>query len=280
MNEMPGCRNADNKDVNHPPDAARIMGFIRLIFRFLLLVVIIYGLLVVFLVTRLFEWPLGRVWTPRITQVVCALSLKVIGLKLEVTGQPMASPGVVVANHSSWLDIFALNASQQVFFVSKHEVRQWFGIGILAIVTDTVFIERNVRQSLQQRGVFFERLKRGDKLMFFPEGTSTDGQQVLAFKSTLFAALFEDEIYHKLAVQPVAVRYQPPRCQEPSFYAWWDSSDMVSHLIKVLSAPGGGHVKVIFCSPLPVANFASRKELASACEATIRQKFWHARNAQ
>ena len=113
---------------------------------------------------------------------------RAIGLRMSVRGTPMSHPGAVVANHSSWLDIIVLNAAKRVFFVSKAEVSSWPGIGFLANITGTVFIRRERRDSKLQKNLFQTRLGLGHKLLFFPEGTSTDSLRVLPFKSTLFAA--------------------------------------------------------------------------------------------
>ena len=75
---------------------------------------------------------LHRPWTPWITQGVCRTAFAILGMSHRVRGAQMREPGAVVANHSSWLDIFALNARKRVYFVSKAEVARWPGIGWLA----------------------------------------------------------------------------------------------------------------------------------------------------
>ena len=253
------------------------MSAVRFVVRLILLITVIYSLLAVFLLIRAFEWPFGRKLTPEITRLVCHLCLKILGITQKVHGNPMNGMGSVVANHSSWIDIFVLNASQRIFFVSKSEVRNWFGIGILGQVTGTVFIERRMRQSLVQKGIFFERLQQGDKLLFFPEGTSTDGQQVVPFKSTLFAALFEPELKDRLFVQPVSVYYKAPEGKDPRFYAWWGNLNMWQHLQSVLSAPSNGSVTVTYHEPVRVSDYANRKELAKKCEDIVSSGYEHSR---
>lgn len=124
------------------------------------------------------------VWGPRRpltgpwVQGVCRLSLWVLGLGWRREGQPMRGPGAVVANHSSWLDILVLNAAMPVFFVSKSEVAGWPGINILTRVTNTHFVTRDPKLAAAQTREFAERTRAGHRLLFFPEGTSTDGQRV------------------------------------------------------------------------------------------------------
>ena len=99
--------------------------FLRLLIRFIFLGAYTFGGLVVLLLVRVFEKPLfgeQRPWTPKITQSVCRFAFFVLGMKHEVIGMPMRGHGAVVSNHSSWLDIFALNAFDDVYFVAKSEV--------------------------------------------------------------------------------------------------------------------------------------------------------------
>ena len=233
-------------------------------------VLTIYGGLVIFLSVRLVERTWGGAISPYITQIICQFSLKVLGIKCRVSGSPMNLPGVVVANHVSWLDVFALNASQRAFFVAKHEVRGWFGIGILARATGTVFIERNALHARTHKTLFWKRLADGDKLLFFPEGTSTDGLRVLHFKSTLFAVLFESGIPDDSFVQPVSLIYSPPKGKDSRFYGFWGNISLRSHLLAMLAAPLGGIIDTVFHEPVSPHAFAGRKALAQHCESIVR----------
>lgn len=120
-----------------------------------------------------------RPWTGPHVQIVCRLVLASIGLGWRREGVPLRGPGAVVANHSSWLDILTLNAALPVFFVSKAEVASWPGINILTRVTDTHFVTRDPKLARAQAAEFAARLRAGHRLLFFPEGTSTDGRRVL-----------------------------------------------------------------------------------------------------
>jgi lyso-ornithine lipid O-acyltransferase len=232
-----------------------------------------YGGLLVLLLVRLVERPvfgMARPWTPYITQTVCRAAFVILGLPLQIRGEPMQQKGAVVANHSSWLDIFALNAAQRVYFVSKSEVEGWPLIGWLARATGTVFIARKGTEAKRQQALFEARLRAGHQLLFFPEGTSTDALRVLPFKSTLFAAFYSHGLDEILQIQPVTVVYHAPRGQDPRYYGWWGEMDFASHLLKVLATLRQGRVEVIFHPPVAVADFTSRKALAAQCEAVIR----------
>ena len=205
-------------------------------------------------------------------QGVCRLCLWCLGIRWRRIGRPMTGPGAVVANHSSWLDIFALNAAAPVFFVSKAEVAGWPGINILTRVTDTHFVTRDPRLARAQAVEFAERTALGHRLLFFPEGTSTDGRRVLPFKPTLFQAFLEPALPQGLAVQPVSVRYDPPAGRHPAFYGWWGDMDLGPHLLAVLAQPRQGRVTVTLHPPIPVAGH-DRKTLAAASEQAVRAGF-------
>lgn len=202
-----------------------------------------------------------RPWTGPYVQIVCRLVLLVIGLRWRRDGQPLTGPGAVVANHSSWLDILTMNAAMPVFFVSKAEVRGWPGINILTAVTNTHFVVRDPKFARQQAAEFAARVRAGHRLLFFPEGTSTDGRRVLPFKPTLFQGFLDPELPAGLAIQPMSVSYHAPAGADSRFYGWWDDMALADHLLMVLSAPAQGHVIVRLGEPISVVG-QTRKTLA------------------
>ncbi|MCB2130025.1 MAG: 1-acyl-sn-glycerol-3-phosphate acyltransferase [Rhodobacteraceae bacterium] len=233
---------------------------------------LVFGGLGVLLVVRVFERPLfgaDRPVTPWITRAVCRGSLRIIGISVTVKGKPATGQGAVVSNHASWLDIFALNACQAVYFVSKAEVARWPLIGWLASATGTVFITRDPRQARAQQALFETRIRAGHRLLFFPEGTSTDGLRVLPFKPTLFAAFYSHGLDHVMQIQPVSLAYRAPKGRDPRFYGWWAEMEFAPHLMKVLSSWRQGSVRVEFHDPVAVDAFADRKALAQYCEGVI-----------
>ncbi|NSX55281.1 lysophospholipid acyltransferase family protein [Parasulfitobacter algicola] len=250
-----------------------LAGWLRAGLRAVPLALVTFGCLAVLLLIRLFERPLcgvHRPVTPFITQFVCWSAFRIMGIKHRVTGEVMKKHGAVVANHGSWLDIFALNVSKRIYFVSKSEVADWPGIGLLARATGTVFINRDRREAQAQKQMFQDRLKAGHKLLFFPEGTSTDGQRVLPFKSTLFAAFLTDELKDILWIQPVSVLYTAPNGEDVRFYGWWGDMGFGSHLKKILAARRQGRVDVVYHPPVRIADFSCRKSLAKHLERVIR----------
>lgn len=210
-----------------------------------------------------------RPWTGPHVQMVCRLVLICFGIRWSRRGQPMRGPGAIVANHSSWLDILVMNAAMPVFFVSKSEVASWPGINILTRVTNTHFVIRDPRLARQQAGEFAARVRAGHRLLFFPEGTSSDGQRVLPFKATLFQGFLADDLPRDLAIQPMTAIYRAPEGEDPQFYGWWADMDLGSHLLNVLAVKRQGSVIVQLCDSIPVAG-ETRKSLSAKAEEAVR----------
>ena len=142
---------------------------------------------------------------PAIVRLWAAQALPTLGLSFVQHGRPMERGGAFVANHSSWLDIVALQRAAAPFLVSKAEVRDWPGIGLVGRAIGTMFIDRRPAEAKRQEAELFARLARGDRMAIFPEGTSTDGLRVLPFKSALFGVFFAPELQGAIAVQPVTI---------------------------------------------------------------------------
>lgn len=256
------------------PERIPVMGWVRVFLRGLALIAVIgvcLGLMFVghYLIERPF-YGKKRPLTPYLTVFVCRSAFIILGMKYSRRGARMDQRGAVVANHSSWLDIFTLNAGKRIYFVSKAEVAGWPGIGTLAKATGTVFINRDRRDARKQQDIFEDRLLAGHKLLFFPEGTSTDGMVVLPFKTTLFQAFFSDHLRHEMHIQPCTVVYRAPEVADPRFYGWWGDMEFGPHLLKVLAAPKQGAVEVIYHEPVRVDDFPNRKSLAAHLEDAVR----------
>lgn len=257
---------------DRPPPVIDIgaVGMLRAIGRGFILALLVFACFFVLLVLRLIERPLfgqRRPVTPWITVMVCRGACLVIGLRRRVIGTPMRAAGAMVANHASWLDIFTLNACAPLYFVSKSDVRNWPAIGWLARGTGTVFISRDRRDAKRQEALLSERLASGHRLLFFPEGTSSDGRRVLPFKSTLFSALTLGADLH---IQPVSVVYEVPDSLDPRTYGWWGDMTFGDHLFAIMSLPRRGSVTIEFHSSVAVDGTGGRKALAATTERAVR----------
>ncbi len=131
--------------------------------------------------------------------------LALIAIKLIVRGKPASNgPMLLVANHISWLDITSLHAASFCRFVSKADIKKWPVIGTLATGVGTLFIERESRRdAMRVVQHMTERLRAGDVIGVFPEGTTSDGQSLLPFHANLFQAAIAADA----PVQPVALQF-------------------------------------------------------------------------
>ncbi len=139
---------------------------------------------------------------------------RLFGMRIRVVGTPVRGEGVLmVANHTSYLDILALGGIANVSFIAKSEVEGWFFFGLMAKLHETVFVERARRSKVgEARDLLRERLLAGDALVLFPEGTSSDGNRVLPFKSALMGAV-EAQARHRTRRQDPLRPVQP--CRSP-----------------------------------------------------------------
>lgn len=209
-----------------------------------------------------FHFAVARLWSRAM--------LRLMGVRLRVTGAPMETGGAILANHSSWADILALRATTLIYFVSKAEVRGWAVVGWIADICGTVFIERRKGAAPRQRAELRDRMRAGQRLGIFPEGTSSDGLRVLPFRSTILAALFEPEVREVACAQPVTVNWRPPPSLPPAFYGWWGAMAFGSHIWQVLCRSVGGEVEVVLHPPRAVDGFPDRKALTRWAEETVR----------
>ncbi len=248
------------------------MGWVRVLVRGLILGTVTFGCLAILLLVRLLERPIcgqARPITPKITKFVCRTAFRVLGMKLIITGTPDEGRGAAVANHSSWLDIFALNAHNEIYFVAKSEVASWPGIGWLARATGTMFVIRDRRHAKAQKNQLQSRLSMGHRLLFFPEGTSTDGLQVEPFKPTLFQALIDAGHEDDLPVQPITLKYTAPKGEDARFYGWWGDMSFGGHLLHTLAVKTHGQVEVIYHPVKNIVHDTKRKDLALDLQAIV-----------
>ncbi|CAO3352556.1 lysophospholipid acyltransferase family protein [Azospirillum melinis] len=216
------------------------------------------------------NWRLCRT-LPAFYHGVCA---RLMGLDVVVRGQRADGPVLFVSNHSSYLDITVLGSQIPGSFVAKSEVGSWPFFGLLARLQRTVFVERKARASVdKQRDDIGSRLDAGDSLILFPEGTSSDGNRTLPFKTALFAVAARRIDGRPLTVQPVSVAATrldgiPMGFAFRPFYAWYGDMDLAPHLWQAFRL-GGMTVEVEFHPPVTIDGFSSRKALAEHCHRVI-----------
>ncbi|RCK35353.1 acyl-phosphate glycerol 3-phosphate acyltransferase [Thalassospira xiamenensis] len=209
---------------------------------------------------------------PRVYHAFC---LKILHIELRVSGaELMDGPGVIVANHASYLDIPVLGALVRGSFIAKTEVASWPVFGTLAKLQRSTFVERRPVRAREQNDQISQRLADGHKLILFPEGTSNDGNRVLPFKSTLFGVAERTmPDGSPVKVQPVSIAATrldgaPIGRDLRAFYSWYGDMDLAPHLWQFL-ALGKVTVELVVHPPVTLADAGSRKELARMCETAV-----------
>lgn len=195
--------------------------------------------------------------------------LAILRVDARVHGMPAGGlPGnlLIVANHVSWLDIFVLNTLQPARFVAKAELKRWPLVGRLAAGAGTLFIERERRRDahhVNRRAT--EALARGDVIAIFPEGTTTDGRDVLPFHGSLLQPIV-DAAGH---VQPIAIRYRHHDGGINDAPAYIGDTSFASSFWRVT---GERRLVVeLHIAPTLPARARHRRELSQAAEASIRK---------
>ncbi|MCB4767585.1 1-acyl-sn-glycerol-3-phosphate acyltransferase [Ancylobacter sp. Lp-2] len=207
--------------------------------------------------------------------------LRLVGVKVRVSGAPAAErPLLILANHVSWLDIGVLGSRFPLCFVAKSEVAGWPGIGLLAKLQRTIFVDRQARAATGRVSeAIAARLGAGDPVVLFAEGTSSDGNRVLPFRSALVGAARPSTAGAPAAIQPLAIAYVAQggvslgRARRP-LVAWYGDMDLAPHLMDVLRR-GGIEVELRFGEPILGAD---RKAATGHAETAVRAMLAEALN--
>lgn len=212
---------------------------------------------------------------------------RLIGVRLEIEGAVVHDrPVLLVSNHTSWLDIPVLSAVAPVSFVAKKEVGTWPGVSALARLQRTVFVDRERRSAVgETASEIIVRLAAGDAIVLFAEGTSSDGNRVLPFRTSLFAAAKPSaaarpanadvsNAMSRAVVQTVSIAYTRlhgvplARADRPRV-GWYGDMDLPPHAWELLKA-GPLDARIVVGAPVLLDDFADRKALARHSEDEVR----------
>ncbi|WP_407049016.1 lysophospholipid acyltransferase family protein [Methyloraptor flagellatus] len=206
-------------------------------------------------------------------------ALRAAGLAVRVTGAPARErPLMIVANHASWADISVIASLMPCSFVAKSEVATWPLFGLFAKLQRCIFVERARRSKTAETAAeMADRLSDGDAIVLFPEGTSSDGNRVLPFRSALIGAAhaaISRGGHERVHVQAMSVAYTrlgglPMSRSERPLVSWFGDMELPGHLWGVF-LKGPIDVEVRFGEPIPVDGTTDRKVLTQTLELQVR----------
>src|SRR3974390_296736 len=228
------------------------------------------------------QWLLGKLGLAGWGFICCnyyRVLCRLLRIRVRVVGAPVRDKAVLfVSNHVSWVDIVVIGSVHPVAFVAKSEVRKWPLVGVTAQMQRTVFVDRTRRRKAGDAvRQIVGRLKGGPSVLLFAEGTSSDGNRVLPFRSALLGAV-EMAAAHggePLPIQPMAIAYTnhpglPLGRQRRPLAAWYGDLDFMPHNKALIDRTALDAV-VSYGEPLMAEGSMSRKQLMQALERTTRR---------
>jgi 1-acyl-sn-glycerol-3-phosphate acyltransferase len=195
-------------------------------------------------------------------------------------------PVIYLCNHLSYLDVLVLGSKLDGCFVAKSEVAGWPGFGFLAKLQKTIFIVRDKSALMQSRKSIADAMNKDFDIILFPEGTSTDGWDVMQFKAGLLGIFFPDakdrkgagdyQVIDQALCQPVAIKHtkingEPVTADRKDLrdlYAWYGDMDLAPHLWDFAHVKRTD-VEVHMLSSLSTKDFVSRYDIANAAQERV-----------
>jgi 1-acyl-sn-glycerol-3-phosphate acyltransferase len=213
--------------------------------------------------------PISQSWP----QLYHRWSCKLLGLDVVVRGTPSTHhPTLFVSNHSSYFDVQVLGGLIKCSFIAKSDMIAWPLVGTLAKLQRSVFVDRKPANVGEHKDEISSRLAAGDSLVLFAEGTTSDGNRLLPFKSSLFAVAENAPAEPKLAIQPISIIATAldgmplGRAMRP-LYAWYGDMPLAPHVWTALKS-GRLTVEVEFHEPF-TADGMNRKQICARSEAAV-----------
>ena len=248
------------------------MYIIRLIFTLLLLslfIILIIPVQTLFNLLHLNLRYLFPIFFYRIIKNITGIRIQVEGLKKK---NSQKEGTLYIANHVSWFDILCLGSVLNARFIAKKEVSSMGIFGFLARLSNTFFIDNsNKRKIFEYNNSIRQKLLNGENLILFPEGTTSDGNGIRQFKSSLLECVSSKE--NSLKVQPISICYTlinniPMGIFSRRHIAWVGDASMVDSMRNFLSS-GSITVNLLFHNETSIDHFNNRKELSFFCENEI-----------
>ena len=192
---------------------------------------------------------------------------RVVGARVQIDGTPLRRDVFFIANHVSWIDILAMAGASGTAFVAKWELSQVPVIGWLCSLNRTVFVKRENRMGVaEQINALKEALQDNWSVTVFPEGTVTDGQSLLPFKSSMISVL--EPPPPGVLVQPVVVDYGA----NAEDIAWIGDETGLHNAIRIMARPGTFALTIHYLEPFSPEEHRGRKAIAAKARHDIEER--------
>ncbi len=205
---------------------------------------------------------------------------RILGLNVEIVGTPYTdNQTIYISNHISDLDIPVIGSILRASFVAKAEVASWPVLGFLAKVQQTAFISRSSRDAVKVKNALDAMLSEGKSLILFPEGTSSGGETVMPFKSSLFSLVLQERPNAApLHIQPFTLQVIETNGRKAltqadrDYYAYYGDIKLIPHLGGFIRG-SGATIRLTFHPPLTLKGSESRKDLAALTHQAVIRPF-------
>jgi len=244
------------------------MKYIRAVFRFFLFLVATFGLYGIWRVGALFVGNKPS-WREAIFGAWAHSFVAISNMRIRITGNAPEAPFFLVSNHLSYADVAALRAVAKGVFVAKSEIQGWFAAGTICRDMGAIFIDRQNRRDIPRAGSkIIERLKSGEGVIVFPEGTSTKGETVLPFNSSFLEFAARTDLPVSYAAISYATENNQPSASK--IVCWWEDISFGAHLFRLFQLRQ--FVAVINFGEEPIMK-NDRKQLAQTLRQKVEEKF-------
>ena len=235
------------------------MGWIRFILRVMGLILLLIIFVPLHYVYRIFKY--GSPFP----MLFLRYAGRVCGAKVRRIGTPLRRDVFFISNHVSWVDILALAGASGTAYVAKHELNEVPVISWLCRLNRTIYVKRENRLGVaEQINALREALEDNWSVTVFPEGTTTDGQSLLPFKTSMLSVL--EPPPKDVLVQPVLMDYGPEIGEE---FGWVGDETGINNAKRLLSRKGTFELRVHFLEPFSPEEFPGRKAIGARARAAI-----------
>lgn len=216
--------------------------------------------------------PFGNIrvtWKNKIIQLWARSTEFLTGMNLALEGTPPKPPFFLVCNHLSYIDVVPLWKYLDATFIAKSEVSEWPFFGTATKILGVLFIDRNLKTDVRRvNKLISENISERQGVILFPEGTSTKGEKVLPFKSSLLLY----PVVSKMPVHYASITYKTEDDDAPAYLniCWWGDMPFLSHVYNLFKVRSF-EAKITF-GELPETE-GNRKKLAKKLHSKIQKQF-------